>query len=189
MTEKFKKLLSKIPSMEKEVVQAIKEELIEDPEFIEFCNNQYNWTSLEHDGLLRVLELNKNTNGYFMDIYGQRMSYNGIRTLKKAHTEVPKNDIHKNEIDKCKKDFKYFRKYYCFITTKTGLARPEPRHYQEELEDELLTLEDLVVLFPRQSGKCLEYNTNINIKNKKTGEVMEMTIGIFHELIKKGSKT
>jgi hypothetical protein len=36
----------------------------------------------------------------------------------------------------------------------------------------------------RQIGKCVSKNTNIKIRNKKTGEILTMPIGEFHEKIK-----
>jgi len=133
-----------------------------------------------------------------MDKYGGRVSYNGIRTLKKAKTELPENIIHDIENKKCREDFKYFRTHYCLITTKKGLARPDPREYQEHLEDELLSLEDLVILYPRQSGKTVTAATyllwlsiyhpmNINIgivanKPKTAREVLDKIKKIFAEL-------
>ena len=141
--------------MDKKIINSIKEELTEDTTFINYCTSNLNWDKTELDGLQTVLELPKNSNGYFTDKYNQRISYNGIRTLKKANTEIDLNDLQQAEYDKCKNDYKYFRSNYCFITTKSGLARPEPRHYQDTLEDELLTLEDLVILYPRQSGKTV----------------------------------
>ena len=35
------------------------------------------------------------------------------------------------------------------------------------------------------SGKCVDINTNIRLRNKKTGEIIETTIGEFYEIQKK----
>lgn len=134
----------------------------------EFFKNKKDWTNEEHDNLKNILELPKNSNGYYVDYYGKGVSYNGIRTLRKAKTEFDLSQMHENEIEKCKNDFKYFRKYYALITTKKGLARPEPRKYQEELEDELLSLDDCVILYPRQSGKTI------------TSSVYLLWVALFH---------
>jgi hypothetical protein len=34
---------------------------------------------------------------------------------------------------------------------------------------------------PRQVGKCFCINTPIRLRNKKTGEIVEMTVGEFYE--------
>lgn len=173
---KFSKLLLQIDTYDRDTIKLLSHELQQDESFIKYCVNKYDWTPEEHDGLLKVVELDKNNNGYFVDKYNQRISYNGIRTLKRANTEIDLNEIQQAEYDKCKADFKYFRQYYCFITTKTGLARPEPRHYQEELEDELLTLEDLVILYPRQSGKTVTAATYLLWRSMFHGTKLEIGI-------------
>jgi len=137
----------------------IRESVQTDPIFQKFCLNKQTWTDQEHDQLKALLDLELNQNGYYKDLYGNRISQNGNRYLSRAGTELPLSKIHTNEIDKCKNDYKYFRKHYCIITTKSGLARPEPRPYQEDLEDELLTLDDTVILYPRQSGKTVTSGT------------------------------
>ncbi len=136
-------------------LEEIKNSLYTTEDFIDFCSDYKNWTYNEHDELKAILDTPKNQNGYYKDLYGQRVSYNGNRTLKKSHTEIYLSIIHKNEIQKCKEDFKYFRKYYCLIKTKDGLSRPEVRKYQEDLEDALLSKEDISVSWSRQAGKTI----------------------------------
>jgi len=189
LDKKYRKLLTKVKDLtEDEYIYDLLDQLLEEKTFLKFVQNTYDWTPEEHDGLLLLLTPPRNENGYYTDKYGNKISYNGIRVLKREKTELDLNTLHKIEIEKCKKSFKYFRSNYCFITTKTGLARPEPRRYQVFLEDELLSLEDLVVLYPRQSGKCNDFSTIINIKNKHTGELVKMPIGEFHEMINEQSK-
>jgi len=122
-------------------------------EFIDYCKNKKDWTIKEHDILCSILDFEKRQ-GYYQDKYNQRVSYNGIKVLKKTGTELELTEVHKNEIKKCQ-DFKYFRKYYCKIQTKNGIKRPDNREYQNELEDVLLSLEDAAVSFSRQSGKTI----------------------------------
>lgn len=198
MLDNYKKLLRNIPALPKKTLDSIKLELVNDPVFQDYCKKNLNWDLDEHDGLIKLLELPKNTSGYYVDKYEQRISYNGIKTLRRSGTEIDLNPLQQAEYDKCKADFKYFRTHYCFITTKTGLARPEPRFYQEELEDELLSLEDLIILYPRQSGKtvtvstyllwlALFYGTAINIgivanKGSTAREVLDKIKKIFQEM-------
>jgi len=156
---KWKKLLKKINSLDKRDIFEIREDIIENRDFLKFLEKNKKWSDEEHDGLLKLLDLHKNETGYYLDIYGRPVSYNGIRTLKKTKTELPLYRAHEIEQEKCKDDFLYFRQYYCFIMTKTGLARPEPRNYQQKLENKLISLEDVVILFSRQSGKTVTVGT------------------------------
>ena len=135
--------------------QEIKTALWSNTEFIEYCKNKKDWTYEEHDNLVSILEPVRGEGGYYYDKYNIRISYNGIKTLKKTGTELTISEIHTNEMNKCAEDFKYFRKYYIKIQTRRGLQRPEPREYQVKLEDGLLSLDDCCVSFSRQSGKTI----------------------------------
>ena len=152
--KKYLKLGEKLEKLDQGTQLQIKESLHNKKEFIKFCKNENNWTYEEHDNLIKILEPKKE-NGYYIDKYGKKISYNGIKTLKKTGTELDLSEIHKNELEKRSEDFKYFRKYYCKIQTRQGIRRPEPREYQEKLEDALLSLEDVSVSFSRQSGKTI----------------------------------
>lgn len=35
------------------------------------------------------------------------------------------------------------------------------------------------------SGKCFSINTKVKLRNKKTGEILELTVGEFYDLQKK----
>ncbi len=147
----------------KKLTQESKEEirktLQENPDLKNYIKDNLEWEPKEHDNLKNILELPKNGNGYYVDTYGKGVSYNGIRTLRRAKVEFDISEMHQNEINKCEKSYKYFRTNYCLITTKNGLARPDPRPYQESLEYELLSLDDVVILYPRQSGKTVTSGT------------------------------
>jgi len=175
----------------------LREALWEDNEFVDFCKEKKDWTTEEHDWLLNILTIPKNEFGYFVDKFNERVSYNGIRTLKRSGTQINLSRIHKNEINKCKNDLKYFRKYYTFIVTRDGIQRPEPRKYQETLEESLNLLKDTVILYPRQSGKTVTTGTyllwralnkeNINIgivanRGPTAAEVLDKIKKIFIEM-------
>jgi len=174
----------------------IRQMLCHDPEFIEYCKTKTDWTTEEHDWLLNILELPKNESGYYIDKFGERVSYNGIRSLKKSGTQLPLTPVHENEIKKCQ-DINYFRKYYAFIVTKDGLKRPEFRKYQDRLINTLVKLKDTIVMYPRQSGKTVtssvyllwrtlnKENINIGIvanKGPTAAEVLDKIKKIFIEM-------
>lgn len=160
MEEKFKNLLKKINNLnDKETLIDLQEALSEEENFLNFLENKKDFTHEEHDGLLKLLDLPKNETGYYIDKYNRGVSYNGNRSLKKPKTELGLNKLHEIEYKKCSEDFLYFRYNYCFIMTKEGLARPESRSYQKDLEESLAKGEDLAILFSRQSGKTISTST------------------------------
>ena len=141
---------------EKEEIRAA---ILENKDFVDWCVDKNEWTHEEQDNLQAILELPLNEKGFYEDLWGRPVAYNGIRTLRREKSEFKLNKIHKAELEKCKNDYFYFRKNYTKIVTRDGIMRPEPRDYQVELEETLLSMEDTVVLFPRQSGKTVTTGT------------------------------
>jgi hypothetical protein len=181
-SQDYKNLLITIATNKIDLPDSEKNILLSDQMFIDYCSNNYNWDYIEHDGLLRFLDMPKNEESYYLDAFGNRISFNGNRQVKKSMTKLNINPLHESEIFKCSKDFKYFRKYYVKITTKSGIDRPEIRDYQERLETDLTEEDNIITSYPRQSGKCLEFNSSLMIK---TNEIEKSTsIGNLFEEIK-----
>jgi len=154
-------------------------------------------TDREKDAILVKIDMKTNDEGFYVDAFGSKISYNGAKTMKKTDTKLALTEVHKNEIYHCMNDFKYFRKHYCKVVNRTGITRPEPRQYQEDAEDAYLTGEDVVLFFPRQSGKTVTtaiyllwkamFFPNINIGiaanvQKLSTEVLDKIKKIFLEL-------
>lgn len=113
----------------------------------------------QKDQILEQIDMKTNQEGYYVDAFGDRVSYNGSRTMKKAFTKLPLTQAHADELIACMNDFQYFRRNYCKIVTRGGILRPEPRDYQEEFENVLLEGELIASLQPRQSGKSVTIGT------------------------------
>jgi len=134
------------------------------------------------DKLLKEIDTEQNQEGYYLDAFDNPISFNGIRQLKKPYTKLNLNEFQQQEIKTCHFNYYYFRKNYCKIVTKNGVNRPEPRNYQRRLEDSLITGEDVIAFWPRQSGKCSHKDTYINI-NK--GDIyMTLTAETVHNITK-----
>ena len=151
---KYRILLEKFSNLENKILNKFKQNIIKDKNFIQFIKNTKDFTYTQHDGLLKLLEFEK-VNGYYKDKYGKKISYNNISSLKSSGTELNLNILHLIEINKVKEDYKYFKRLYLKIPTKDGIARCEMREYQERLDDALLTGEDTLIFFSRQSGKTI----------------------------------
>jgi hypothetical protein len=143
------------------------------------------------------LELKKDVEDYYLDAYGKRISFKGVRTLKKAYTKLALQKEHIEEIVKCANDFNYFRDNYCIILTKTGYGYVEQRDYQTRLCDDLENFKRIVALWSRQSGKTVTIATyllwrglfgkeeNIGIAANKLGlavEILDKIKNIFLNL-------
>ncbi len=119
------------------------------------------------------------------------MAVAGNDNLKAVGEEQVYTPEQLRELYLCSTDIEYFAENYCTIVTlDAGKQLIKLREYQKDLLH-LLTGESVVeekynaiILAPRQSGKCLIYDSIIRVKHKKTEEIMELPIGKFHEMIK-----
>lgn len=147
---------------------------------------------------LDILDTEKDSEDYYLDAFGNRISFNGNRLLKKSYTQMKLSDIHIKELQKCKEDIYYFMDNYVKIKTNRGINFPELREYQRGFIEALCDpVESLVSLQPRQSGKSVttgiyltwkfmfEENMNIGIcanKSKLAAEFLENVKNNFIEL-------
>ena len=104
---------------------------------------------------LEILDIPKDNDNYYLDAYGSRISYNGIRSLKKAFTKMQLSKIHLIEIEKCSKDILYFLNNYIRMTTPKGFNFIDARGYQNEFLKilENRSYENIISMQPRQSSK------------------------------------
>lgn len=85
------------------------------------------------------------------------------------------------EYIRCSQDPIYFiEKYIQVNTIDKGLVPLNLRPYQKNIVESVHNNRHSVILSGRQSGKCLSINSNIRLRNKKTGEIMECSIGDFY---------
>lgn len=111
-----------------------------------------------------------------------------VNAVKKPKDNKPLTKKEKEEIIKCDNDLKYFLRNYCWIQNPSrGAMLFDFRDYQERVIDAIANNQFIISLLPRQSGKCLDYNSLINIRNRKTGEIIEIPIGDFFDLCKNNS--
>lgn len=104
---------------------------------------------------LEILDLEKDNESYYLDAFQNRISYNGVITLKKPNTKLSLSQIHIDEIERCSEDINYFMQNYCKIVTKAGIDFPELRDYQKDFLNDMLTEESVCSLQARQSGKSV----------------------------------
>jgi len=126
---------------------------------------------------LEILDLEKDDEAYYLDAFGNRMSANGNRMLKKPFTKLPLSPIHIEEIKKCHEDIHYYKDNYVKIVTKSGINFPELRDYQSEFLDVIEDNESVAGLLPRQ---CCTKDTvlNISYNNRRYSTTFE---DLFYE--------
>lgn len=118
----------------------------------------------------------------------RRTRYNGIPNLRRANVAIQFKASRQEIIDeyvRCRDDIVYFAENYCSIVhIDLGNIKMVPRPYQREMLEVADENRFSIFLLPRQLGKCLGYSTDINIRNRKTNEIVNMSIGEFHDMIK-----
>jgi hypothetical protein len=120
----------------------------------------------------------------------QKDAYLSNPNLKRANTQIQWTEEQVIEFLKCKEDPVYFaRNYIKIVSLDHGLVPFKMYPFQEKLISRFHENRFNICKMPRQTGKCFNINTKIRIKNKKTGKILELSIGEFYEKLKKESNT
>lgn len=116
---------------------------------------------------IQILETPKNEKNYYLDAFGQPISFDGHKGLKKSGTLMPLFPIHLSEIERCADDFSYFRENYIQIMTRKGINFPDIRDYQLRLIDAILDNdnEEIVGLIGRQ---CVSGDSVLELEDRNT---------------------
>lgn len=147
---------------------------------------------------LEILDFEKDNEQYYLDAFGNRMSVNGNRRLKKPFTKMDLSPIHIEELTRCSSDIHYYKDNYVKIRTKSGVDFPEVRQYQNDFISLLNSNDESIVgLMGRQSSKSIStsiylshlciFNTEKNIgivanKGSLAREFLSNVKNIFIEL-------
>lgn len=106
---------------------------------------------------LDILDTEKDQENHYLDAFGNRLTYDGNRSLKKPYTKMNLAPIHLEEIEKCMNDIHYYKDNYVKIKTPKGVNFPDIRDYQNEFIDLILPddNENIAGKMGRQSGKSV----------------------------------
>ena len=119
--------------------------------------------------ILEYMEMIKNPHGL-----PAFMNNENIRESK----TYPYTEWEMSEYIKCQKDPLYFIQNYCFIQGKDGgFTQFRLYDFQKQILREFLENKFIIWLSPRQIGKCSVYSTIVKIRNKKTGQIEEISMG------------
>jgi hypothetical protein len=85
----------------------------------------------------------------------------------------------------CSDKIYYFLKHVKIIHPDKGIVPFRPYNFQKKMLSTVQKKRNVIILASRQSGKCVYPDTKIKIRNKKTQEVMELTMEEFYNMNKK----
>lgn len=118
----------------------------------------------------------------------QKQVYLGDPLLKAPGVQMEWTQGDIDEFKKCRDDVIYFiESYMKIVHIDEGVIPFDMYDYQKEVINMYRDNRFVTLKFPRQSGKCSDFSTCINIRNKKTGVSKKITIGEFYEMQKRSS--
>lgn len=105
------------------------------------------------------------------------------QNIKKANLKLQFTKEQIEEIAKCSTDMLYFiNNYVKIISLKDGLIPMKLWDFQKELLEVYRNNRFVISMQPRQTSKCIGGNETIKLRNKVSGEEIEMRIEDFHNL-------
>lgn len=118
-------------------------------------------------------------------------SYMGNPTLKGAGVKINFTPEQVLELQKCADDPIYFMENYVkIVSLDHGVTPFKMYDFQKNIVKTVHENRFTICKIARQSGKCSDINTPIRIRNKKTGEILDTTIGdLYNDLHEKQIKT
>jgi hypothetical protein len=113
------------------------------------------------------------------------LTYNGNPFLKSLGVQIPYTIDQIQEYKKCQDDPIYFIDNYCkIVSLDKGLITFKLYDCQKNKIKILHENRRVILMEHRQAGKCVSKSTLLNIRNKKTGEVLHVTAEEFHNMQK-----
>lgn len=110
------------------------------------------------------------------------VGYNGNENLKLPGTKQNMTMEQVQEFIKCANNPVYWaEKYIKIVSVDKGVIPISLYDFQKDIILATLQNRNTIVLTGRQQGKCLEKGTLVNIRNKTTGKIYQIEIGLFHE--------
>lgn len=93
-----------------------------------------------------------------------------------------------DEYVRCKEDIIYFaEKYFYIVTIDEGKIKIPLWDFQKKVLKAFISpphdRRHIIMMMPRQQGKCVLDDTKIQIRNKNTKEIKEVTIRTFFDMI------
>lgn len=112
--------------------------------------------------------------------------YENDPSLKKGKTVFQWTNEERDEFKKCANDIIYFANNYCTVMTDEGHQTIQLRDYQERFLREMQNNRFTIALASRQIGKCLDFQTVIQIK--QNGTIKDIKLYELWHLIFKNTK-
>lgn len=109
--------------------------------------------------------------------------------LKAAGVQIQYTEEQIKEYIKCSTDPIYFIENYAkIVSLDEGIVNFILYDYQKRLLTDINNSRNIQAVWGRQMGKCLKYNEFLKVRNKKTGEILTITIGDLYERLNQNNE-
>lgn len=114
--------------------------------------------------------------------FKEKNCYKNSINLKAGNVRIPYTPEQIQEVIKCRQNIHHFNSNYVkILSLDEGLVSFDSYPYQKDMLDSCINNRFNIFLLSRQLGKCVTGDTMIKLRNKKTGEIKEITIKQFYE--------
>lgn len=112
--------------------------------------------------------------------FKEKNCYKNDTFIRGPYVQYPYTQEQLDEMRKCKEDYFYFIQNYVKINTLDyGVQLFEPFQYQKNMIKMMDENRFTIFTTSRQAGKCVHADTEITVRNKKTGSIESISIGEF----------
>lgn len=116
----------------------------------------------------------------------EKSGFKGNQFLRKAYENIEYTDEQLDELEKCRDDPTYFIENYAkIVSLDKGIVQFKMFPYQKEFITTVHGSKRCLAKWGRQLGKCVNQETLFSLRDKKTGEIIQVTAGEFHQMTKK----
>ena len=114
------------------------------------------------------------------DVFGKPFAFKGNNAIIRPDAILPYTNIHYLINHRNKHDIFYFSRQFKIVTLDYGVINMILRPYQELSLLNFKKYSRNIMNSCRQSGKCFFFNGSINIRNKASGKIENISIGKFY---------
>ena len=118
------------------------------------------------------------------DIDKKNLCYLNNENLKRHGVSLTLTEEQEKEIERVATDIIYFvSNYVKIVTLDDGVQYFNLYDYQKQWIEACYNHRFVIGKWSRQSGKCVSPDTKIRVKNKKSGEISEISIADLYDKI------
>lgn len=120
----------------------------------------------------------------------ERLWFNSNEGVRRKGIKFAMTQAEIEEYIRCKLSVYYFAEHYCKIKLEDGsIGQMTLRDYQKDIIKLYTENRYSILMASRQIGKCLIFNTLVNVRDDETGHIFKISLGsMYYNTLKKYKK-